>query len=81
MLQTTSGDLKVSIVSRPYWAWGLFTTGYLNIIDWKVLSQETHPTRPRPDQFTGAISLGDSSSALSPTMVAPPPSRYQSERK
>ena len=32
MLQTTSGDLKVSIVSRPYWAWGLFTTGYLNII-------------------------------------------------
>ena len=32
VLQTTSGDLKVSIVSRPYWAWGLFTTGYLNII-------------------------------------------------
>ena len=32
ILQTTSGDLKVSIVSRPYWAWGLFTTGYLNII-------------------------------------------------
>ena len=32
MLQTTSGDLKVSIISRPYWAWGLFTTGYLNII-------------------------------------------------
>lgn len=31
-LQTTSGDLKVSIASRPYWAWGLFTTGYLNII-------------------------------------------------
>ena len=31
-LETTSGELSVSIRSRPYWAWGLLTSGYLNII-------------------------------------------------
>ena len=31
-LETTSGDLSVTIVSRPYWAWGLLSSGYLNII-------------------------------------------------
>jgi hypothetical protein len=31
-LRTTSGDLNVHIASRPYWAWGLMTSGYLNII-------------------------------------------------
>ena len=31
-LRTTSGDLSVSIASRPYWGWGLLTKGYLNII-------------------------------------------------
>ena len=31
-LRTTSGDLNVQIASRPYWAWGLMTSGYLNII-------------------------------------------------
>ena len=32
VLRTTSGDLSVSIASRPYWGWGLLTTGYLNMI-------------------------------------------------
>jgi hypothetical protein len=32
VIRTTSGDLKVSIASRAYWAWGLLTSGYLNII-------------------------------------------------
>ena len=31
-LTTTSGDLTVSIASRPYWAWGLLTSGYLNVL-------------------------------------------------
>ena len=31
-LETTSGDLSVNIVSRPYWAWGLLSSGYLNVI-------------------------------------------------
>ena len=31
-LETTSGDLSVTIVSRSYWAWGLLSSGYLNII-------------------------------------------------
>ena len=31
-LRTTSGDLNVHIASHPYWAWGLMTSGYLNII-------------------------------------------------
>ena len=31
-LETTSGDLSVTIVSRPYWAWGLLSSGYLNVI-------------------------------------------------
>ena len=31
-LSTTSGDMRVHIASRPYWAWGLLTSGYLNII-------------------------------------------------
>ena len=31
-LSTTSGDVRVHIASRPYWAWGLLTSGYLNII-------------------------------------------------
>lgn len=31
-LRTVSGDLKISIASRSYWGWGLFTSGYLNVI-------------------------------------------------
>ena len=31
-LSTTSGSLRVHIASLPYWAWGLMTSGYLNII-------------------------------------------------
>lgn len=31
-IETTSGDLKVRIDSKPYWAFGLFTSGYLNVI-------------------------------------------------
>ena len=32
VLKTTSGDLRVNIASRSYWGWGLFTSGYLNVI-------------------------------------------------
>jgi len=31
-IETTSGDLKVRIDSMAYWAFGLFTSGYLNVI-------------------------------------------------
>ncbi len=31
-LKTASGDLKVSILSRAYWGFGLVTSGYLNVI-------------------------------------------------
>lgn len=31
-IETTSGDLKVRIESKAYWAFGLFTSGYLNVI-------------------------------------------------
>ena len=31
-LKTASGDLKVSILSRSYWGFGLLTSGYLNVI-------------------------------------------------
>ncbi len=31
-LETRSGDLSVSVESLPYWAFGLVTSGYLNII-------------------------------------------------
>ena len=31
-LKTQSSDLEVRIESSPYWAWGLLTSGYLNII-------------------------------------------------
>jgi hypothetical protein len=32
VLTTSSGDLRVNIASRSYWGWGLFTSGYLNVI-------------------------------------------------
>ena len=32
ILETRSSDLEVRIESAPYWAWGLLTSGYLNII-------------------------------------------------
>lgn len=31
-LETQSGGLKVQIESKPYWGWGLVTSGYLNVI-------------------------------------------------
>lgn len=31
-LTTQNGDLRVTITSRPYWGFGLFTIGYLNIV-------------------------------------------------
>ena len=31
-IETTSGDLKVRIDSKAYWAFGLFTSGYVNVI-------------------------------------------------
>jgi hypothetical protein len=32
---TRSGDIEVTITSRPYWFFGLFTSGYLNILEFK----------------------------------------------
>ena len=32
---TRSGDVEVTITSRPYWFFGLFTSGYLNILEFK----------------------------------------------
>ena len=32
---TQSGDIEVTIASRPYWFFGLFTSGYLNILEFK----------------------------------------------
>ena len=32
VMETTSSELQVRIESHPYWGFGLFTTGYLNII-------------------------------------------------
>ena len=30
-MQTSSGDIKLTVESRPYWAFGLLNSGYLNI--------------------------------------------------
>ena len=32
-LKTTSGAMSVTINSEPYWGFGLFTSGYLNMIE------------------------------------------------
>lgn len=32
---TRSGDIEVTVTSRPYWFFGLFTSGYLNILEFK----------------------------------------------
>ena len=32
-LKTTSGAMSVTISSEPYWGFGLFTSGYLNILE------------------------------------------------
>jgi len=34
-LVTRSGDIEVTITSRPYWFFGLLTSGYLNILEFK----------------------------------------------
>lgn len=34
-LITRSGDIEVTITSRPYWFFGLLTSGYLNILEFK----------------------------------------------
>jgi hypothetical protein len=32
-LKTTSGAMSVTISSEPYWGFGLFTSGYLNVVE------------------------------------------------
>ena len=58
ILETRSSDLEVRIESAPYWAWGLLTSGYLNIIHLR----ETHGSACSLDlgygQFAWATSVG-----------------------